>query len=69
MNTGAIANQDLWKKLEAKLRDLEEESTLVFFQFWWIRRSWNEADSYAKAGTLSPSCSKLFKFRLPFTAR
>ncbi|KIM38253.1 hypothetical protein M413DRAFT_30372 [Hebeloma cylindrosporum] len=48
-NTGAaVANQDLWKKLEAKLREMEEEGMLV--QFWWIPRAWNEADAYAKAG-------------------
>jgi len=50
--TGAeVANQDLWKKLEAKLRTMEEQGMLV--QFWWIPRDLNEADAYAKAGAVS----------------
>jgi len=52
-NTGAaVANQDLWKKLEAKLREMEKQEMLV--QFWRIPRAWNEADAYAKAGAVSP---------------
>ncbi|KAF8801215.1 ribonuclease H-like protein [Phlegmacium glaucopus] len=43
-----VANQDLWKKLEAKLRKLEGRGVLV--QFWKIPREWNEADEYAKDG-------------------
>ena len=45
-----VANQDLWKKLEEKLRELEKEGMLV--QFWKIPREWNEADEYAKAGAV-----------------
>ena len=46
-NTGAtVANQDLWKKVEQKLREMEKERMLV--QFWWIPRGWNEADSYVR---------------------
>jgi len=44
----AVANQDLWKMLQAKLREMEKQEMLV--QFWWIPRAWNEADAYAKAG-------------------
>jgi len=43
-----VANQDLWKKLEEKLREMEKRGMLV--QFWKIPREWNEADKYAKAG-------------------
>ncbi|KAF8801233.1 ribonuclease H-like protein [Phlegmacium glaucopus] len=45
-----VANQDLWKKLEAKLREMEGKGMLV--QFWKIPREWNEADEYAKAGAV-----------------
>jgi len=65
-NTGAaVANQDLWKKLEAKLRDMERDGMLI--QFWWIPRGWNEADSYAKAGAVGPQYSKLLNLRSLFT--
>ena len=53
----AVANQDLWKKLEAKLRKMEEQGMLV--QFWWIPRELNEADAYAKAGAVSSLCLNL----------
>lgn len=46
----SVANQDLWKKLEDKLRDVEGRGMLV--QFWKIPREWNEADQYAKAGAV-----------------
>jgi hypothetical protein len=45
-----VANQDLWKKLEEKLREMEKSGMLV--QFWKIPREWNEADKYAKAGSV-----------------
>ena len=45
-----VANQDLWKKLENKLREMEKKGMLV--QFWKIPREWNEADEYAKAGAV-----------------
>ena len=45
-----VANQDLWKKLEGKLREMEKRGLLV--QFWKIPREWNEADEYAKAGAV-----------------
>ena len=45
-----VANQDLWKKLEAKLREMEKSGMLVLF--WKIPREWNEADKYAKAGAV-----------------
>ena len=45
-----VANQDLWKKLEEKLREMEKKGMLV--QFWKIPREWNEADEYAKAGAV-----------------
>lgn len=54
-----VANQDLWKKLEAKLREMEGQGMLV--QFWKIPREWNEADEYAKAGAVT--C--LFIFERP----
>jgi len=47
---GSVANQDLWKKLEGKLREMEKRGMLV--QFWKIPREWNEADEYAKAGAV-----------------
>jgi hypothetical protein len=54
----SVANQDLWWKLQAKLRELEEEGILV--QFWWIPRAVNEADAYAKFGAVRPPyCSKI----------
>ena len=40
-----VANQDLWKKLEEKLREMEERGMLV--QFCKIPREW-----YAKAGAV-----------------
>jgi ribonuclease HI len=46
-----VANQDLWKKLEVKLREMEGRGMLV--QFWKIPREWNEADEYAKAGAVN----------------
>ena len=61
----AVANQDLWKKVEAKLREMEKEGMLV--QFWWIPRGWNEADSYAKAGAVGLLYSKLSNLRSLFT--
>jgi len=65
-NTGAaVANQDLWKKLEAKIREMEKEGMLV--QFWWIPRGWNEADSYAKAGAVGPLYSKSLNLHSVFT--
>jgi len=58
-NGVSVVNQDLWWKLQAKLRDLEEEGILV--QFWWIPRGLNEADEYAKSGAVRPLyCSKIF---------
>jgi ribonuclease HI len=45
-----VVNQDLWNKLEEKLREMEKEGMLV--QFWKIPREWNEADKYAKAGAV-----------------
>ena len=45
-----VANQDLWKKLEDKLREMEKQGMLV--KFWKIPREWNEADKYAKAGAV-----------------
>ena len=45
-----VANQDLWKKLEGKLREMEKKGMLV--KFWKIPREWNEADEYAKAGAV-----------------
>lgn len=45
-----VANQDLWKKLEEELREMERRGILV--QFWKIPRDWNEADKYAKAGAV-----------------
>ena len=45
-----VMNQDLWNKLEAKLRDMEEQRMLV--QFWNIAREWNEADKYTKIGAV-----------------
>ena len=51
-NTGAvIENLDLWRKLDARLRDMEKHEMLV--QFWWIPQGLNEADVYAKAGAVS----------------
>jgi len=43
-----VANQDLWRKLGEKLREMEGCGMLV--QFWKIPREWNEADEHAKAG-------------------
>jgi ribonuclease HI len=45
-----VANQNLWKKLEVKLREMEKSGMLV--QFWKIPREWNEVDEYAKAGAV-----------------
>ena len=45
-----VANQDLWKKLEDQLREMEKKGMLV--KFWKIPREWNEADKYAKAGAV-----------------
>ena len=45
-----VVNQDLWKMLEAKLREMEKSGMLVLF--WKIPRQWNEADEYAKAGAV-----------------
>ena len=42
-----VANQDLWKVLLEKLRELEGAGCHV--QFWKIPREWNEADECAKA--------------------
>ena len=53
-----VINQDLWNKLEAKLRDVEEQGMLV--RFWQIPREWNEADKYAKIGAV------IIFFRSPF---
>jgi ribonuclease HI len=33
-----VANQDLWKKLEVKLREMEKNG--MFVQFWKIPREW-----------------------------
>jgi ribonuclease HI len=45
-----VVNQDLWKKVEEKLRQMERGGMLVLF--WKIPREWNEADEYAKAGAV-----------------
>jgi len=51
-NTGAVVeNLDLWRKLDAKLRDMEKHEMLV--QFWRIPQGLNEADVYATAGAVS----------------
>jgi len=63
----AVANQDLWKKLEAKLKEMEKQGMLV--QFWWIPRDLNEADAYAKAGAVSSLYSKALKLCSQFIVR
>lgn len=45
-----VVNQDLWQKLDLKLRGMEEKGMLVLF--WKIPRELNEADKYAKAGAV-----------------
>ncbi|KAJ3510172.1 hypothetical protein NMY22_g16049 [Coprinellus aureogranulatus] len=51
----SVKNRDLWEALLAKLRDLESVGTLA--QFWWIPKTWNEADKYAEeAAYLSGIC-------------
>ena len=55
-----VANQDLWKKLEEKLREMEKKGMLV--QFWKIPREWNEADEYAKAGAVIILLNSFFFF-------
>lgn len=45
-----VENRDLWEMLLAALRVQDERGVLV--QFWLIGREENEADVYAKAGTL-----------------
>ena len=56
----SVANQDLWKMLEARLREMEGRGMLV--QFWKIPREWNEADEYAKAGAVHSFPFFLFLF-------
>ncbi|KAF8243742.1 ribonuclease H-like protein [Wilcoxina mikolae CBS 423.85] len=55
---GKVVNQDLWKMLEEKMRELEVYGTQVMF--WKIPREWNEADALAKAATkLETAATKL----------
>ncbi|KAA8913478.1 ribonuclease H-like domain-containing protein [Sphaerosporella brunnea] len=49
----AVKNKDLWEILLETLRRQESRGVLV--QFWLIPREWNEADEYAKKGSVSDS--------------
>jgi ribonuclease HI len=55
-----VTNQDLWKELEEKLREMEKSGMLV--QFWKIPREWNEADKYGKAGAVIIHFLFIFRF-------